>query len=256
LELSVVIPFHNEAGNVEALVAGVAAELDGWRWELLAVDDASDDGTADVLCALRHSVSELRILRHQARRGQSASIATGVRAARARTIVTLDGDGQNDPRDILPLVAALHGHVENNVQLVIGHRQERRDTRWRRISSRIANAVRGWLLRDRTPDSGCGLKVFPRDAFLALPCFDHMHRFMPALFRNAGGDVVSLAVRHHPRTHGRSHYGTLGRLIAGIVDLLGVLWLMKRSGLTEAIEIDQGGATLTNAARDDERVAA
>ena len=166
--------------------------------------------------------------RHRASCGQSAAIATGVRAARAPWSATLDGDGQNDPADIPALFAQAQAHAVGPV-LVAGHRVNRRDTRVKQLSSRLANGVRAQLLKDATPDTGCGLKVFERAAFLALPHFDHMHRFLPALFIRAGGQVVSAPVNHRPRTRGRSNYGTFDRLWVGIVDLVGVAWLQRRA---------------------------
>lgn len=153
---------------------------------------------------------------------------TGIDAARYNWIGTLDGDGQNDPRDLCEMLKLASGS-ENSNCMVIGHRQKRKDSGWRLICSRIANGVRSFMLRDETPDSGCGIKVFPRDAFLRFPRFDHMHRFMPALMRRIGGDVVSFPVNHRPRQAGKSHYGTLGRLTAGVIDLAGVSWLMMRT---------------------------
>jgi dolichol-phosphate mannosyltransferase len=167
------------------------------------------------------------VVRHRASAGQSAAIASGVRAARGIWIVTLDGDGQNDPADAPKLLA--RAREPDAPALVAGWRTTRRDTGLKRASSRIANAVRGALLGDRTPDTGCGLKVFRRATFLALPGFDHMHRFLPALVRRAGGAVVNVPVRHRPRGAGRSKYGVLDRLGVGIVDLFGVMWLQRRA---------------------------
>jgi dolichol-phosphate mannosyltransferase len=181
-------------------------------------------------------------LRHIRRSGQSAAIATGVHAARSNWIVTLDGDGQNDPADIPALLARLQATgPDARPAMIAGWRVKRRDTWLKRASSRIANGVRGQILNDHTPDVGCGLKVFRRDVFETLPHFDHMHRFLPALFQMAGETVISVPVSHRPRARGRSHYGTLDRLWAGIVDMLGVLWLGRRMKRTEAVELGPDG---------------
>ncbi|MFQ5466989.1 MAG: glycosyltransferase family 2 protein [Kiloniellaceae bacterium] len=234
--LSVVIPAHDEAANIAALVAEIAAALAGVvPYEIVVVDDGSNDGMAACLDPAAAEGYALRVVRHRVRSGQSAAVLSGVRAARAPWIVTLDGDGQNDPADIPRLWAMVqetgpdpNPRAAPRPVLIAGHRVRRRDTWSKRVSSRVANAVRGRLLGDRTPDTGCGLKVFPRAAFLSLPAFDHMHRFLPALFRAAGHQVVSVPVNHRPRGGGRSHYGMLDRLRVGIVDLFGVLWLRAR----------------------------
>ncbi len=229
MELSVVVPAHNEAENVGPLVREIAAALGGADYEIVVVDDGSTDATPERLAELARSQRSLRTVRHPSSRGQSFAIVTGVRAARGAWIATLDGDGQNDPADIVRLVAARDAAPgAAGPLLVTGYRKRRRDTRLKRLSSRVANAVRGRLLGDRTPDTGCGLKLFERDAFLALPHFDHLHRFLPALFLRAGGRVISVEVSHRPRERGRSHYGMWDRLWVGIVDMLGVWWLIRR----------------------------
>lgn len=224
--LSVVVPVYNEAESILSLVEEIRAELSGQAaYELIVVDDGSDDGTREVLASIADP--HLRVIRHRGRCGQSTAIRTGVKAARSDWVVTLDGDGQNDPKDIALLLAAKEG-AGDGFLLVTGRRRERRDSLVKRLSSRIANSVRGRLLADRTPDTGCGLKLFQRDAFLELPYFDHMHRFLPALFLRAGGQVLSVDVHHRPRQHGRTKYGVHDRLWVGIVDLLGVMWLKTR----------------------------
>lgn len=230
-ELSLVIPVRNEAGNIVPLIAEIRAALDGkLDYEVIYVDDGSEDATPQRLRDAQRDFTRLRMIRHRESCGQSTSILTGVRAARSGWIATLDGDGQNDPADILKLHAVLRETTQPaNLQLIAGYRRKRRDTRLKRLSSRIANAVRGHLLRDYTPDTGCGLKLFARDTFLALPYFDHMHRFLPALFLRHGGRVVSVEVNHRPRTRGVSNYGLFDRLWVGIVDLLGVMWLQRRA---------------------------
>ena len=227
------IPAHNEAENVGPLVREIVAALGGGGrgdYEIVVVDDGSTDATGERLGELARATPCLRSVRHPASRGQSFAIATGVKAARGTWIATLDGDGQNDPADIPKLLAlrAGGGASAAGPLLVAGYRKQRRDTWLKRVSSRVANAVRGRLLGDRTPDTGCGLKVFEREAFLALPHFDHMHRFLPALFLRAGGRVVSVEVGHRPRERGASHYGMWNRLWVGIVDMLGVWWLIRR----------------------------
>lgn len=232
-ELSLVIPVRNEAGNIAPLIAEIRAALDGkLDYEVIYVDDGSEDATLQCLHDARRGFTRLRVIRHRHSCGQSTSILTGVRAARSDWIATLDGDGQNDPADILKLHAALReAGPPAHLQLIAGYRRKRRDTRLKRLSSRIANAVRGRLLHDHTPDTGCGLKLFARDTFLALPYFDHMHRFLPALFLRHGGRVVSVEVNHRPRTRGVSNYGLFDRLWVGIVDMLGVMWLQRRAKL-------------------------
>jgi dolichol-phosphate mannosyltransferase len=228
-ELSVVVPVHNEAENIVPLVEEIARALAGVVvWEVVVVDDRSDDDTLQRLEAAARRIPQLRIVRHERNAGQSTAILSGVRFARGSLIATLDGDGQNDPADIPKLLAAYRAASAAPV-LVAGARLARRDTFVTRASSRIANAVRGRLLGDRTRDTGCGLKLFTREAFLALPHFDHMHRFLPALFIRAGGTVVPVPVGHRPRTRGRSHYGIHNRLWVGIVDIVGVMWLKRRS---------------------------
>ncbi len=232
MEISVVVPIHNEAQNIAGLVAEIHTALDGRHdYEIITVDDDSTDHSPAILTALQESVPRLRSIRHPRRSGQSVALLTGVRAARHPLIVTLDGDGQNDPSDIEKILAPFGAGVyDSSAMMVIGHRTNRRDTRWRRFSSRVANSVRRWMLGDCVPDSGCGIKAFPRDLFLALPFFDHIHRFLPPLVKRAGGEVISVPVHHRPRRHGASHYGTLDRLAVGIIDLLGVMWLMHRAG--------------------------
>ncbi len=229
-EISVVIPARDEADNIGPLLADVEAALEGRvEYEVVVVDDGSEDATPVRLREARRALPRLRSARHRSPSGQSASIWTGVRLARAPWIVTLDGDGQNDPADIPALLRARDAQGSGKPLLVNGHRRARHDTFAKRVSSRIANGVRRRILGDGTPDTGCGLKLFPREAFLALPSFDHMHRFLPALFRRSGGEVLSVPVRHRERRHGRSHYGVHNRLWTGIVDMLGVLWLQRRA---------------------------
>lgn len=234
--LSVVVPVHNEAGNIGALVREIAVELrPRTTFEIVVVNDASRDGTDEVLVAARADVPELRILTHSRNAGQSTAVLSGVRSARARWVVTLDGDGQNDPADI-PKLLEVKDQLPKFVRLIAGVRTTRRDGFAKRFASRIANRVRSHLLRDFTPDSGCGLKMFERSTFLELPYFDHMHRFLPALVRRIGGEVMHVAVNHRPRTSGVSKYGTLDRLWVGVADLRGVAWLIRRYRPTSVTE--------------------
>jgi len=226
--IAVVVPVRNEAENVGPLVDEIAAALHGRSFEMLFVDDGSDDGTTEALAQARVKHPELRAVRHQSACGQSTAIISGVRAASAAIIVTMDGDGQNDPADAPALLDKYKELGGGNRLMIAGHRVNRRDTWLRRVSSRIANGVRGGLLGDATPDTGCGLKVFSGRAFLDMPAFDHMHRFLPALMIRAGGSVHSVPVNHRPRTRGTSKYGVWNRLWVGIVDLFGLIWLIRR----------------------------
>lgn len=228
--LSIVVPVLNEMDNVVPLTREIVKALaPAIEFEIIFVDDGSTDATAERIRTLHAEMPCVRLLRHAARCGQSAAIRTGVRAAGAEWIATLDGDCQNDPRDIPLMLEALEQDRTRSVKLITGVRRLRRDTWVRRVSSQIANGVRRLLLQDGTPDTGCGLKLFHRATFLEIPAFDHMHRFLPALFQREGAKVVSIDVRHRPRMHGRSKYGIGNRLWVGIVDLFGVRWLMHRS---------------------------
>jgi len=237
-DLSVVVPVHNEAANIEPLISEIRTTLDGQvNYEVVYVDDGSSDDTLGRLQAIARDFPRLRVVRHRECFGQSAAIWTGVRSAKGRWIATLDGDGQNDPRDILQIIKTKGGlqGLPNNL-VVCGHRKKRQDTWVKRISSRIANAVRKGMLKDDTPDTGCGLKLFSRQAFLSLPFFDHMHRFLPALFLTIGATIESIEVNHRPRNKGQTHYGIKNRLIVGIVDLFGVMWLRRRMKNPVAME--------------------
>jgi glycosyltransferase involved in cell wall biosynthesis len=231
LDVSVVIPVCNEEENILPLAREIHAALNGrYAFETLFVDDGSTDGTARAALAAREQgMPEVRLIKHAVRSGQSAAVATGVRYARAPIIATLDGDGQNDPADIPKLLDTLRAPDRGELRLVMGNRTTRRDTWLRRLSSRVANRVRGGLLRDGTPDTGCGIKVFDRSVFMDMPRFNHMHRFMPALFQREGYEVVSVPVGHRERTKGTSKYGLQNRLWVGIVDMFGVMWLIRRS---------------------------
>ena len=232
MELSVVVPVSDEAENIVPLILEIRRALDHVvDYALSYVDDGSTDATPQRLHEARRTVlPALKVLRQKASCGQSTALRTGIRAATAPWVATLDGDGQNDPADIVTLWSEARASAEP-VELVMGYRRRRQDTWLRRVSSRIANRVRARILGDSTPDTGCGLKLFQRGVFLELPFFDHMHRFLPALVQRDGGRVVSVPVSHRPRMRGRSHYGGHNRLWDGIVDLLGVLWLQRRMRL-------------------------
>ena len=228
--VSIVVPVRNEAGNIVPLVDEIAAALaKGPSFEIIYVNDGSTDRTESELTQLMASRPWLRQIKHQTSCGQSAAVASGVRHAGAGIIVTLDGDGQNDPADFPKLLAALTDPAAPRRKLVMGNRTTRRDTWLRRLSSRVANGVRAAILKDGTPDTGCGIKVFDRDVFMHMPRFRNMHRFMPALFQREGFEVVSLPVNHRERTRGTSKYGLHNRLWVGIVDLFGVSWLIRRA---------------------------
>ena len=226
--VSIVVPVRNEAGNVAPLIGEIAAALDGrWAYEIIYVNDGSTDTTEAVLREQMKSRTNLRQLRHAQSCGQSAAVRSGVRAARGAIVATLDGDGQNDPAFLPALIAAIE-NGGGRVGLCAGQRVGRKDTAFKKLQSRIANGVRGAILRDGTRDSGCGLKVFRRDAFLALPYFDALHRFLPALVRRDGYAIGYVDVIDRPRHAGKSNYGLWDRLWVGILDLAGVWWLIRR----------------------------
>jgi dolichol-phosphate mannosyltransferase len=225
--LSVVVPVKDEAENAAPLAREIAQALAGTpEHEIIFVDDGSSDGTAERLTALRGEIPQLRVLRHGRNLGQSRAIRSGVMAARGAIIATLDGDGQNDPADLPRLLAALK--ADASLAMVSGVRVKRKDTASRRLASKLGNGFRNWLLKDGAADTGCGLKVFRRDAYLALPYFDHQHRFLIALIRREGHGVGFLPVGHRPRTAGRSKYTNFGRMLVSVTDLLGMRWLMRR----------------------------
>ena len=227
--LSVVVPVRNEAGNVVPLIEEIHAALeDRFEFEVIYVNDGSTDATADELAAAKDRFPRLRVITHAASCGQSTAIRTGAEAARGTWVVTLDGDGQNDPADIPALVAVALADSTGCLHLVTGIRAKRRDSWLKRVSSRLANAIRQALLRDGVRDTGCGLKVLRRDAFVRLPYFDHMHRYYPALIIRGGGEIACVDVNHRPRHSGTSNYGFWDRLWVGITDLFGVAWLARR----------------------------
>ena len=226
--ITVVIPFFNEDASVAPLVDEVVSTLAGRTFEIIAVDDGSSDATGQVLRDVADREPRLRVVTHRRRAGQSTAIRSGVRAASFEWIVTLDGDGQNPPDQIPKLLVAFERSGSARVGLVQGQRTIRRDGVFKRLGSRIANGIRGALLNDGVSDSGCGLKLFRRTAYLDLPFFDHLHRFMPAMMLREGWDVRVADVTHRPRTSGVSKYGNVRRAVVGIVDLAGALWLIRR----------------------------
>jgi glycosyltransferase involved in cell wall biosynthesis len=224
--ISVVVPVKDEAGNVGPLAREIAAAMKGQPHEIIFIDDGSTDGTAQALTGLKPEIPQLRVLRHERNLGQSRGIRTGVQAARGEIIVTLDGDGQNDPADIPKLLEALK--ADSALGMASGIRVKRKDSASRRMASRLGNGFRNWLLGDGASDTGCGLKAFRRQAFLDLPYFDHIHRFLIALMLREGVGVSYVPVNHRPRLTGRSKYTNFGRLLVSIQDLLGVRWLQRR----------------------------
>lgn len=231
MDFSVVIPVFNEGDNVRLLAEEISRLIKPeHNFEIIFVDDHSTDQTPDLLHELSLSIKSIKCIRHVKQYGQSGALKTGVLAAIYPLIVTLDGDGQNDPKDIEAFITCFEFDDSRTENLLVnGHRQDRNDTGWRRLSSRIANQIRRKLLKDATPDSGCGIKAFHKKLFLEIPSFNHMHRFLPALVLQQGGQIINLPVSHRERIHGQSKYGTFDRLTAGILDLCGVMWLAKRS---------------------------
>ena len=234
--LSIVVPVFNESDNIPGLVREILAGLPAHQqFEIIYVDDHSTDDGLEILQSLKKAVPQLRVLRHARQSGQSTAIRTGVKAARADWIVTLDGDGQNDPADIAKLLLARDAAADD-VKLFAGWRVTRRDNAGKRWASRWANAIRARLLNDATPDTGCGIKLFERNAFLDLPYFDHMHRYLPALMQRAGWKTLSIPVNHRRRAAGVSKYDNLNRALVGLRDLRGMAWLISRSKVTPVQE--------------------
>jgi dolichol-phosphate mannosyltransferase len=230
ITLSVVVPVKDEAENVVSLAREIAAAVRDESAEIIFVDDGSTDDTAAALAGFKPELPSLRVLQHDRNLGQSRAIRTGVLAARGEIVATLDGDGQNDPADLPALLALLLRGNDPQLAMIAGVRVNRRDASNRRFASGFANRFRRWILNDRATDSGCGLKVFRRDAFLTLPYFDHMHRFLIALMRREGYEVQEAPVNHRARRYGQSKYGNVHRAIVGLVDTFGVRWLQKRFG--------------------------
>ena len=238
--ISIVIPARNEQNNIEFLINELLDIEDQLPpFEIIYIDDGSTDQTlAELSRVKREHLPTLRILCNQTSVGQSTAILTGVRAARGRLIVTLDADGQNPPSDIPAMVKVALAQPDNTHFCIAGHRHQRQDAHWRKFQSCVANAVRRAILRDGIPDTGCALKVIPRHTWLQLPGFDHMHRFLPALIQRIGGEVVVQHVSHRQRQHDESKYAMRDRLFAGIIDLIGMLWLGRRTKFTAVSEIE------------------
>ena len=229
-DLSVVIPVYNEAENVEMLATEIHQALKGLQYEMIFVDDSSSDETVEVLSSLKSRFPALRILSHRKNAGQSRALRSAIMAARSNIIATLDGDGQNDPADIPSLYAKFtRSDAPSNLGMVGGRRAKRKDSWAKRVGSKFGNGVRKKLLKDNADDTGCGLKVFSRDAFLRLPYFDHIHRYIPALMLREGYATEFADVNHRHRQHGVSKYTNLGRLLVSIADLRGVMWLNRRA---------------------------
>ena len=241
IDLSIVIPIHNEENNIAKLLEEVVTAVQNvYSFEVLFVDDGSNDSSLQILKKLTSKYKFLRIIHHKIRSGQSAALLSGVNFSCGEWIVTLDGDGQNDPKDIITLLNQRNKYNFNQkLFMFVGQRNKRIDSNYKKFQSRIANTIRKSLLNDHTPDTGCGLKLFQRSLFLSFPHFDHMHRFLPALAIIKGASIISIKVSHRKRYSGISHYGMIDRLFAGIYDLFGVLWLKKRLILVEPVEINK-----------------
>jgi dolichol-phosphate mannosyltransferase len=236
-DITVVVPVKNEAENIAPLISEIRSALDGGApYEIIYIDDGSTDETRQELEKQFQDGAPLRIIHHAKSCGQSAAVITGVTNARGHIIATLDGDGQNDPADLPEMLTRFRRDSDFDNLMIAGWRTKRRDSLIKRFSSKLANAIRGWLLKDNTPDTGCGIKVFSREAFMAMPHFDHMHRFLPALTIRSGGEVVSIPVHHRHRERGTSNYGTLDRAWASLWDIMGVIWLLKRGKRPQSTE--------------------
>ncbi|HEV7876611.1 glycosyltransferase family 2 protein [Bradyrhizobium sp.] len=242
VDVSIVVPVRNEAGNVAPLIAEISAALDGrWRYEIIYVNDGSTDATPQRLAEIMKARANLRRIDHAISSGQSAAVRTGVRAACGVIVATLDGDGQNDPAFLPELIAAIQ-NGDGRIGLAAGQRIGRKATGFKKMQSRVANSVRNAILRDGTRDTGCGLKAFRRDVFLIMPYFDGLHRFLPALVRREGYDIAYVDVIDRPRHSGVSNYGFFDRLWIGIMDLVGVWWLIRRKKPTPvATEVTSHG---------------
>jgi glycosyltransferase involved in cell wall biosynthesis len=234
-DFSVVVPVFDEGGAAPALAREIAAAFGERNYEIIFVNDASRDNTLELLTALKAEIPQLRVLSHQKNSGQSRSVRSGILAARAPIIVTMDGDGQNDPADAPRLAERLKA-APQTLSMVGGERVKRQDSNAKRFASRFGNGVRGWLLKDGALDTGCGLKAFRREAFLRLPYFDHIHRYLPALMIREGYEIAFEPVNHRHRETGVSKYTNFGRLKASVSDLLGVLWLQSRSRLPGSVD--------------------
>lgn len=237
MDISIVIPARNEAGNIQPLVAEIRRAMPAaYHYEIIYIDDGSSDATADeILNEQRQPDSPVRLIRHARSAGQSTALYSGVCHAQGKWIVSMDADGQNDPADIPHLLE--QAQAQTNAHFCIaGYRHKRKDTLSKRLQSRIANGIRQRLLKDQVPDTGCGIKLFPKHTFLLLPFFDHIHRFIPALVQRLGGNIVVVPVNHRDRTRGVSNYTMFSRLGVGVVDMLGVMWLQRRSSKADILQ--------------------
>ncbi len=238
--VSVVLPVHNERENLAPLLAEIGVALGGIPHEIVAVDDGSNDRSDQVLLGLAADAHRtLRVVRFATRAGQSAACVAGFDAAKGDIVVTMDADGQNDPADVPVLLRALDG--DRDLAAAVGYRSERRDPRWKLVQSRIANRARNWITGDSVRDTGCSLKAIRREVIDRLPRFDGMHRFLPTLVRQLGGQVVELPVSHRPRRWGKSKYGMWNRVFCGLRDALGVRWLSRRA-LRYRLESEHAGS--------------
>ena len=227
--ISVVVPVFNEEENIYPLAQEIGSALKGiCDYEIIFVNDCSTDDSTVTLTKLKSEISEIRVIHHLQRSGQSAGLLTGILAAKNNIIVTLDGDGQNDPADIPSLLKKYEQSHDTHFAMITGHRVTRKDSWAKRYASKIANTIRAHLLKDDNPDTGCGLKLFDKNLFLRLPYFDHIHRFLPALAKREGCRIFVVPVNHRNRRHGVSKYANFQRLVVGIIDLLGVMWLIRR----------------------------
>ncbi|HHL42516.1 MAG TPA: glycosyltransferase family 2 protein [Hellea balneolensis] len=234
---SVVVPVFNEQDNVAPLAGEIAQAMHGYAYEMIFIDDHSTDDTLKTLESLKTEFPTLRVLHHRENSGQSRSVRSGILAAKGTIIATLDGDGQNNPADIPAMIAQIsRDDAPENLALVGGRRAKRKDSWAKRVASRFGNGVRKWLLKDEADDTGCGLKVFTREAFLRLPYFDHIHRYIPALMLREGYAIEFCDVSHRGRLHGVSKYTNFGRLVVSIADLRGVMWLRRRARLPGQVD--------------------
>ena len=240
-DVSIVVPMKNEEENVAPLVADILTACEGQDFEVIVVNDGSTDATERVVRELAAGDPRIRLLNHPHSAGQSAAVHSGVRAARGRVVCTLDGDGQNPPSELPKLLTPLLADRTGRLGLVAGQRVARQDTFSKRWASKFANKLRAWVLHDGTRDTGCGLKGFRRDAFLDLPYFDHMHRYLPALFKRDGWDVALVDVSHRERHAGKSNYTNFKRALVGVPDLLAVAWLIRRRKKAQPVEIAAPG---------------
>ncbi len=227
-EISIVIPVHNEEENIELLLDNIFNSMkNSVNFEVIIVNDGSSDHTEEKILNLKNKYSDISYIKHIYQSGQSSALISGVEYSKFDWILTLDGDGQNDPNDIKKFIL-LRDKIANDKLLLAGYRKLRQDSFYKKLQSKFANKVRAFILKDNTPDTGCGIKLFNKKLFLSFPRFNHMHRFLPALAIYFNADVQSIDVNHLPRKNGQSHYDMWGRLKVGIIDIFGILWLRKR----------------------------